>query len=403
MKKRMISCIVLLLYVVSLIGVSASAVGINTETEQMTDSTNLNELSVRLVVNAYFTQRLAYLKGEGEGIATANIPMGNDEAKHKAYLDANNITIIDSSVVLDTIECWSNLAFVTATESASFWDDDDTVQETIVHKITVYNDAENTLLLQNDAYIENASGFESCSYISPENAPPAEIQAPQGGTNCIVATATSQIGYYAGSDGYTKYGAWYGQHVYGRPDYAAWEDWCAMFVSWCAHYSSISTIIIPCNWNVPEYRRHFVSPGRYHASRAYGGTYAPKVGDLFFQLGTPDSPGHVGIVSAVTSNAVWVIDGNCQGQVANHQISLTDSSLVAFADPAYVTNNHTASSVWLTDDQYHWHPCAYCGFGELNKGAHVMDWDTSLYKVCCTVCSLEYTEGMHHVVEPKEE
>ncbi len=389
-----------MLYVASLLCVSASAVGMNAETGPI-DTSNLNELSVRLVVNAYFEQRLAYLKGEGEAITAANIPMGNDEAEHKACLEANNIAILDSTVVLDTIECWGNLAFVSATETASFLMNREVVQEIINHTIRICNVDENTLLLQSDAYIENTSGFESCSYVSPESAPPAELQALQGGISCIVAVALKEKedGNGVRSDGTTKYGAWYGQHVYGNEGSAAWGAWCAMFVSWCAHYSDISTDIIPCIWNAPGYRNHFVNQGRYHSSSAYGGTYTPKVGDIFFEDGSPGSPEHVGIVQYVTSNAIGIIDGNNTSQVASRVISLTDSSLVAFADPAYSTYSHTSSSAWTTNSQYHWKTCVHCGLGEMNKGAHTMTWNDALQKSCCSVC---YYDGFILMEDPVE-
>ena len=210
MRKRIFACMMFLLYMVSLLCISVSAVGINAETEQI-DASNLNELSVRLVVNAYFEQRLAYLRGEGDAITAANVPMGNDEAEHKACLETNNITVVDSAVTLDTIECWGNRAFVIAAETAVFLVDGEAIYETILHTITIYNDAENTLLLQSDAYIENVSAFASCSYIPPDREPPVEQQALAGGRNCLVDMAATQIGYTACSDGYTKYGAWYGQ------------------------------------------------------------------------------------------------------------------------------------------------------------------------------------------------
>jgi len=137
MRKRILSYIMVSLYLVSLLCVSASAIGMNPETGQIINPTGLNELNVRLVVNSYFAQRLAYLKGEENGITTANIPMGNDETEHKTHLEASNIAILDSTVVLDTIECWGNRAFVTAAETAIFLIDGEAIHETILHTITI--------------------------------------------------------------------------------------------------------------------------------------------------------------------------------------------------------------------------------------------------------------------------
>ena len=44
--------------------------------------------------------------------------------------------------------------------------------------------------------------------------------------NEFVQTALDEEGYEEGSDGYTKYGSWYG---------LANADWCVMFISWCAN------------------------------------------------------------------------------------------------------------------------------------------------------------------------
>ena len=45
--------------------------------------------------------------------------------------------------------------------------------------------------------------------------------------NEFVQTALDEEGYEEGSDGYTKYGSWYG---------LANADWCVMFISWCANW-----------------------------------------------------------------------------------------------------------------------------------------------------------------------
>ncbi|HBP25391.1 MAG TPA: hypothetical protein DD618_00340, partial [Acholeplasmatales bacterium] len=52
----------------------------------------------------------------------------------------------------------------------------------------------------------------------------------------LVETALSQEGYVEGPNNDTKYGDWYGLSN---------AEWCAMFVSWCANQSGITTTIIP--------------------------------------------------------------------------------------------------------------------------------------------------------------
>ena len=50
--------------------------------------------------------------------------------------------------------------------------------------------------------------------------------------NEFVQTALDEEGYEEGSNGYTKYGSWYG---------LANADWCVMFISWCANQAGIMT------------------------------------------------------------------------------------------------------------------------------------------------------------------
>ncbi|MBR2524788.1 MAG: LPXTG cell wall anchor domain-containing protein [Clostridiales bacterium] len=49
----------------------------------------------------------------------------------------------------------------------------------------------------------------------------------------LAAVALSQVGYEEGSDGYSRYGSWY-----GNPN----GDWNVMFVSFCMHYAEITDI-----------------------------------------------------------------------------------------------------------------------------------------------------------------
>ena len=48
----------------------------------------------------------------------------------------------------------------------------------------------------------------------------------------FVQTALDEEGYEERSDGYTKYGKWYG---------LTYDEWCVMFVSWCANQAGIMT------------------------------------------------------------------------------------------------------------------------------------------------------------------
>lgn len=98
----------------------------------------------------------------------------------------------------------------------------------------------------------------------------------------VVAVAESQLDYaestanwQLGEDGethkgYTRYGAWYG---------APYEDWCAMFASFCLHYAGVPEEAIPHNASCPGWvsalqeQTIFVSPEA---------EFIPQPGDLVF-------------------------------------------------------------------------------------------------------------------------
>ena len=101
----------------------------------------------------------------------------------------------------------------------------------------------------------------------------------------IIGVAMTQVGYkegnsssqlsgtVAGSGNYTKYGKWYGINP---------GAWCAMFVSWCANQAGISTSVIPKHASCDVGMTWFKNNGRWQYSRAFGGSYTPKRGDIIY-------------------------------------------------------------------------------------------------------------------------
>lgn len=133
----------------------------------------------------------------------------------------------------------------------------------------------------------------------------------------------------AGSNNYTKYGAWYG----GGSLQA--QPWCDMFVSWCAAQCGEDTAV-GCYAYVPSHVQFFKGEGQYFAR----GAKTPQAGDIiFFQ-----NESHVGIVENVKGGYVYTIEGNTNGGstlVPNgggvHQKSypLTSSYIQGYGRPAY--------------------------------------------------------------------
>lgn len=99
--------------------------------------------------------------------------------------------------------------------------------------------------------------------------------------------------------------------------------------------TEISTDIIPKYENCTTGMDTFKNRGCFYYSSANGGSYTPKIGDIFFTGTSKTSSSHTGIVTGVSSSQITVISGNYSDMVAEHTYKLTDSSLVGFASPNY--------------------------------------------------------------------
>ena len=139
----------------------------------------------------------------------------------------------------------------------------------------------------------------------------------------LVGIAKTQVGYSESQlnfevdkngqrRGYTRYGAWYG---------APYNDWSAMFVSFCLHYAGADPEEFPENSGALSMAEQWRKVGRY----APMGTYKPSPGDLvFFKNNT------VGIVTEVQSTTFWVIRGDVEQAVRSDVIVLTDASIAGW-------------------------------------------------------------------------
>lgn len=170
-----------------------------------------------------------------------------------------------------------------------------------------------------------------CSFLSV-GANAEETQADKvNGAAAIMATASSQVGYYEGSGGYSKYGDYFGN---------PYIPWCGAFVSWCARTTGIPQDVIPTNLSSTSMRDFFKNKGLYHLSSAWGGSYIPKCGDIVFFTSTDtynrsvNNITHVGLVLSATSSYVTCIEGNCPDRVRQIDRKYT-SYIVGFATPKY--------------------------------------------------------------------
>ena len=131
-----------------------------------------------------------------------------------------------------------------------------------------------------------------------------------------VGYSESVLNYDVGPDGvrhgYTRYGDWYG---------APYNDWSAMFVSFCLSYAGADTSLYPINSGADSMAALWQTQGRY----APAGEYSPTVGDLvFFDNNT------VGIVADIQSSVICVVRGDADDAVSSDFFTVSDPSITGW-------------------------------------------------------------------------
>lgn len=138
----------------------------------------------------------------------------------------------------------------------------------------------------------------------------------------MIRTAAAEVGYAAGPDDATKYGAWYGLDH---------NPWCMMFVSWCAARSGVSAEVIPKMAYCPYAVTWFRSRGRF----VKAGAGRPEPGDVIFFTEDGATAEHVGLVEKTDASRVHTIEGNSGNRVSRRSYALSDSYLLGWGRPAY--------------------------------------------------------------------
>lgn len=167
----------------------------------------------------------------------------------------------------------------------------------------------------------------------------------------VIAIAESQLGYtestrnYAvwedgTTHGYTRYGTWFG---------SPYEDWSAMFASFCLYYADIPVNAFPYGSDCEEWLTDMADCGLYTEA----GSTAPASGDLVFldrdHDGTTD---HAGFVASVSeSGAVRVIAGDWDNSVTQVSVAAGDAELLGFVSmPESAAEASEHDAVLLTED-----------------------------------------------------
>lgn len=376
--KKYFAILLVIAMVASMLGTVTFAADLPVSDSVMTmEQSGLNELCVRNAVTHYFEDRANYLRGDVNDFITAVPAMIMDENTHRENLQANHVTFVKSEVTIDSVCCDDTRADVAVTEAVTYSANEATYCEIVNHEITVYLDENDKPLVASDAYHEECSDFNSCSVVFPaENA--LEPMAAGGSKLCIINIAKAEIGYTESGTNITKYGSWYGLQ----------NKWCAIFVSWCANQANVATTIIPKTASAPDMKNTFSQKGLFYLSQSQGGSTAPQAGDLFFEGTSSSNISHVGIITSVDSNNIYVVDGNCSNKVNSHSISRSASNFVGFARPQYASTSHSAGSAWYSNAYGHWHQCANCSEA-MTRTAHTF-YSSGEYYVC-SVCGYKTT------------
>lgn len=377
--KRKIGCFMLALLITC-----SSLLGVPSQYAAASGSMYSFETMMEKAVNSYMEYRYGVLTtGEAdEGLEITVAGIVNDELKHAEVLNSKGIEITDYDFAITNTEGSDEMSTVTVAEEFRYIQNGVLSTETTEHILTVMKNSNDMLVIVSDEYLEEASEFASCSYVSPEDGVMME-RAVQV-VPLIITIAKSQVGYKekasnsnlssftanAGSNNYTKYGAWYGNN--GQP-------WCATFVSWCANQAGISTSMVPKYQSCDAGMSKFKSWGRFYYSKTYGGSYTPKVGDIFFTGPSTSDSTHTGLVVGVSGSTITIVDGNHSDKVNLRTMSINNSSLIGFGNPVYASCSHSIG--YGSNSSNHWQKCLNtCGVKFSYSSAHTFSSGK------CTVC-----------------
>ena len=198
----------------------------------------------------------------------------------------------------------------------------------------------------------------------------------------VLAVARTQLGYteseknYVVTEngvqkGYTRYGEWYGD-PYG--------DWCAMFVSFCMHYSGVEGI--PIHSGCTPWIRELRDMNLFREQ----GTYRPEVGDIiFFDWENDGLSDHVGLVAEYKEATdghpaeLVTIEGNASNRVRYVSYDPKDVRIAGYGQ---LSRNRLVHTYCGIDEHTHDTAC-YDEAGALlcTLEEHVHDETCNSYKV----------------------
>ena len=197
-------------------------------------------------------------------------------------------------------------------------------QKTLV--VTAADEGIEKQLFSQEFTVEEPVSYSSGSSGSSSGGNSANLPPVSSGTGAqaMISVAASQIGYHEASNGYTKYGDWYGMPT---------ANWCTIFVAWCANQAGVLGTAIPDTGSTTGCMSWFQQRGRYFSK----GSGTPQPGDICFMKFDSSSRAcsHVALVEYTSGNKVYTIEGNNADQVIRRSYTFNSPRIVGSGRPAY--------------------------------------------------------------------
>ena len=178
----------------------------------------------------------------------------------------------------------------------------------------------------------------------------ARIKLGESWPENLLAVAETQLGYRESDEnfiiredgsrqGYSVYGDWYG---------CPYEEWCAMFASFCLDRADVPSSAFTRNASCARW----ISDLRYMGLYANRSDCEPAPGDLvFFDWDGDRHSDHVGIVSAVSDTEIDTIEGNSGRAVRRCRYARNDSQIMGYGLLNLAYENYLAENAEPAADE----------------------------------------------------
>lgn len=183
----------------------------------------------------------------------------------------------------------------------------------------------------------------------------------------VLRIAQSQLGYTESTanytvaedgvtkNGYTRYGAWYGN---------PYDGWCAAFLSFCLHYAKVPVEEFP---RAADCSQWLAALQKAELFASADSSYHPSAADLvFFDRDLDGQADHMGLVQALAYNKEAVpssfttIEGDREGAVTQGSYLVDDGTILGYGTLSQVGGAETLAggdtwgynadgSIWWTD------------------------------------------------------